>query len=86
MTGYVCERCGHPMPAPDHDPRMTTLDVAHHLGVTADTIRAYRSRGILPEPDGAFGREEWWWPDTITGWQATRPGRGVGGGRPRKHT
>ena len=26
-----------------------------------------------------------WLPETIDRWNAARPGRGVGGGRPRKH-
>jgi len=32
-----------------------------------------------------IGRTRGWLPETIDGWNAKRPGRGVGGGRPRKH-
>lgn len=39
----------------------------------------------LPEPDVTIGRTRGWLPDTIDQWNAQRPGRGVGGGRPRKH-
>lgn len=38
----------------------------------------------LPEPDVTIGRTRGWLPDTIDQWNAQRPGRGVGGGRPRK--
>ena len=40
----------------------------------------------LPEPDVMIGRTRGWLPETIDRWNAARPGRGVGGGRPRKHT
>lgn len=39
----------------------------------------------LPEPDVTIGRTRGWLSDTIDQWNAQRPGRGVGGGRPRKH-
>lgn len=39
----------------------------------------------LPKPDVTIGRTRGWLPDTIDQWNAQRPGRGVGGGRPRKH-
>lgn len=32
------------------------------------------------------GRTRGWLPETIDGWNTKRPGRGVGGGRPRKKT
>ena len=38
----------------------------------------------LPEPDVTIGRTRGWLPETIDQWNAQRPGRGVGGGRPRK--
>jgi predicted DNA-binding transcriptional regulator AlpA len=41
---------------------------------------AYR----LPEPDALIGTTRGWLPETIDQWNARRPGRGVGGGRPRK--
>ena len=39
----------------------------------------------LPEPDVLIGRTRGWLPETIDEWNARRPGRGVGGGRPRKN-
>lgn len=39
----------------------------------------------LPKPDVRIGRTRGWLPETIDEWNARRPGRGVGGGRPRKH-
>ena len=39
----------------------------------------------LPAPDVTIGRTRGWLPETIDGWNAKRPGRGVGGGRPRKN-
>ncbi len=35
-------------------------------------------------PDATIGRTRGWLPETIDQWNAQRPGRGVGGGRPRK--
>lgn len=63
---------------------MRIVDVAALLGVAGSTIRAYRRDGRLPAEDGTEGRSPWWLPSTISQWQASRPGRGVGGGRPRK--
>jgi predicted DNA-binding transcriptional regulator AlpA len=39
----------------------------------------------LPEPDVTIGCTRGWLPETIDRWNAQRPGRGVGGGRPRKN-
>ena len=38
----------------------------------------------LPEPDALIGSTRGWLPETIDAWNAARPGRGSGGGRPRK--
>jgi hypothetical protein len=66
--------------------QLTTADVATVLGVTPATVRSYAARGVMPKPDGYLGRTPWWYPNTICEWQAKRPGRGVGGGRPKKDT
>lgn len=55
----------------------TYADVAAHLGVTVQTLYAYKRDGRLPEPDGHLGQVPWWRPGTIRRWQAQRPGRGV---------
>ncbi len=56
--------------------------VADRLGISTAAVSAYR----LPEPDVTIGRTRGWLPETIDQWNARRPGRGVGGGRPRKKT
>lgn len=64
--------------------QLTTAEVAKLVGVTPASWRSMVSRGSAPEPDGHLGSTPWWTRKTITRWQATRPGRGAGGGRPRK--
>lgn len=59
----------------------STAEVADYLGVKPRTVTQYRSRELLPEPDGYLGRTPWWQPDTIKQWHQTRPGRT---GRPPK--
>lgn len=56
-------------------------DVAKRLGISTAAVSAYK----LPQPDALIGRTRGWLPDTIDRWNASRPGRGVGGGRPRKN-
>ena len=58
-----------------------TAEVAGRLGVKTGALATYK----LPEPDATIGRTRGWLPDTIDQWNTQRPGRGVGGGRPRKH-
>ncbi|NEG95721.1 hypothetical protein CS006_08910 [Bifidobacterium primatium] len=55
-------------------------DVANKLGIATSAVSAYK----LPEPDVMIGRTRGWKEETIDAWNAARPGRGVGGGRPRK--
>lgn len=59
---------------------------AAELGVKPATLHTYKHRGILPEPDAHFGQTPAWLPTTVTAFKANRPGRGKGGGRPRKET
>lgn len=70
--------------------------VADHLGLSYKTVRSYHNvaekrrreqnsrPGDFPSPDAQFGRSPVWLLETIDTWKASRPGRGVGGGRPRK--
>ncbi len=60
---------------------LSVTDVAKHLGISTAAVSSYK----LPEPDARIGRTRGWLPDTIDQWNASRPGRGVGGGRPRKN-
>lgn len=54
--------------------------VAERLGITPGGLLNLK----LPEPDAYIGRTRGWKTETIDAWNAARPGRGVGGGRPRK--
>lgn len=60
---------------------LSVTDVAKRLGITTAAVSIYK----LPEPDAMIGRTRGWLPATIDEWNASRPGRGAGGGRPRKH-
>ncbi|MDR1355329.1 MAG: hypothetical protein LBJ43_03575 [Propionibacteriaceae bacterium] len=55
-------------------------EVARRLEVKTGTI----SNTKLPPPDVMVGTTRGWRPESIEAWIPTRPGRGVGGGRPRK--
>ena len=55
--------------------------IADKLGITSGALLSLR----LPPPDAVIGRTRGWLPETIDEWNANRPGRGVGGGRPRKN-
>lgn len=61
--------------------RLSTREVADLVGLKVDTIRAYVSRGLFPQPDGWLDRTPWWHRGTAEIWQRTqrRPM-----GRPRK--
>lgn len=47
-------------------------EVAERMGVTAATVRSYRSRGQLPEPDVKLGQSPGWQPSTIEAWLRSR--------------
>lgn len=59
---------------------LSMTDVAERLGITKGALARYK----LPKPDVLVGRARGWSEKTIDAWNAARPGRGVGGGRPRK--
>ena len=59
---------------------LSVTDVSKRLGISTAAVSAY----TLPQPDALIGRTRGWLPETIDQWNAQRPGRGVGGGRPRK--
>lgn len=60
---------------------LSVTDVSKRLGISAAAVSAYK----LPQPDATIGRTRGWLPETIDRWNTQRPGRGVGGGRPRKN-
>ena len=49
---------------------LTTTEIAIALGITRDTISAYKSRGQMPQPDKTFGRTPLWKLSTIQTWRA----------------
>lgn len=60
---------------------LSMTEVAERLGITKGALARYR----LPDPDVVVGKARGWREETIDRWNASRPGRGVGGGRPRKN-
>ena len=59
--------------------------VSAWMGRRYATVQGWRRDDpSFPVPDVMLGQSAGWWPSTIDAWQATRPGRGAGGGRPRK--
>ena len=59
--------------------------VAAYMGKRYATVQGWRRDDpSFPVPDVMLGQSAGWWPSTIDAWQAARPGRGAGGGRPRK--
>lgn len=59
---------------------LSVKEVGERIGVRNAGAKGY----ALPEPDAWIGSTRGWLPETIDRWNAARPGRGVGGGRPRK--
>jgi predicted DNA-binding transcriptional regulator AlpA len=56
-------------------PSMVTIaDVAHRLGVTTSTVRAYMAREQMPAATGRIGRTPYWAPDDIEPWLTERVG------------
>jgi predicted DNA-binding transcriptional regulator AlpA len=51
---------------------LDTQRVAVMLGIKAETVRGYKKRGILPEPDDYFGRSPAWRRSTIEEWDTAR--------------
>lgn len=78
------------------DDYLTLADLAELLGVKSETISFYRAHSKpgrryanhpFPAEDRLYGRTPVWAPgrvDEVKAWDAGRPGRGAGGGRPRK--
>ena len=60
---------------------LSMTEVAQRLDITKGALARYK----LPDPDVIVGKARRWREETIDQWNASRPGRGVGGGRPRKN-
>jgi predicted DNA-binding transcriptional regulator AlpA len=56
---------------------LSLSEVAALLGYSVNTMKAYQRDGRLPPPDASIGRTRGWHKETITKWQAGRPGRGA---------
>ena len=54
---------------------LTTADIAERLGIAAQTVRVYKTRGTLPPPDAHAGQSPLWREETINAWEAARPGQ-----------
>lgn len=87
VSGQVCSECARACWViwQEGQARATEYlgvkQVAERLGITSGGLLNLK----LPEPDATIGRTRGWLPETIDEWNAQRPGRGVGGGRPRKN-
>ena len=46
--------------------------LAEAAGLSYNTARIYRGRGLMPEPDGYVGASPWWWSETVEAWVAQR--------------
>lgn len=55
---------------------LSLSEFAERIRLQPDTLKSYKAKGLLPEPDALIGRVRGWLPETIDTWQATRPGRG----------
>ena len=70
---------------PQLPPVLDMAAAGEHLGVSYASIRAYRrDEPTFPEPDLMLGNTPGWRVEALDAWAAQRPGRGAGGGRPRK--
>jgi predicted DNA-binding transcriptional regulator AlpA len=52
-------------------------EIAARAGLAEQTVRQYRSRGRLPQPDAMIGRTPGWTEATADAWIATLPGQGA---------
>jgi MerR HTH family regulatory protein len=46
------------------------MEIATLLGVQPDTVRMWRKRGRLPEPDGRVSGMPYWFRATVLAWAA----------------
>ena len=51
---------------------LDTSEVAEMIGVTAETVRGYHKKKILPAPERYFSRSPAWNADTIREWDQAR--------------
>lgn len=56
---------------------LSVAEVAELLGTSVNTVKRYAHDNRLPPPDAAVGSRRGWLEQTITDWNASRPGRGA---------
>lgn len=56
---------------------LSVNQVAELLGVSVNSVKGYRAKGLLPEPDAKVGNAFGWRQKTIEAWNERRPGSGA---------
>jgi predicted DNA-binding transcriptional regulator AlpA len=59
---------------------LSLTEIARQLGITTASV----AQAHLPPADAVIGKTRGWKQETVEQWVKQRPGRGVGGGRPRR--
>ncbi|GDY49079.1 hypothetical protein SANT12839_099610 [Streptomyces antimycoticus] len=54
------------------EPLWSYKEIATHIGVQPETVRAYRKHGLLPSPDVVDEGKPYWFADTVRAWGARR--------------
>lgn len=79
---------GTPIPDLPADPAPEDLfdaaEVCTRFGLDPSTLTHYVADGYAPPPDERIHGIRFWCRSTLDRWAVSRPGRGAGGGRPRK--
>ncbi|WP_083473018.1 AlpA family transcriptional regulator [Frankia sp. R43] len=62
----------------EEDPLIGYREMAERAGIKPGTLRNYRNKGLLPEPDDlSVPDRPRWKTSTFEAWMASRPGRGA---------
>ncbi|GAA3372362.1 hypothetical protein GCM10017744_103550 [Streptomyces antimycoticus] len=51
------------------EPLWSYKEIATHIGVQPETVRAYRKHGLLPSPDVVDEGKPYWFADTVRAWE-----------------